>query len=315
MRNRSLFPLLVLSLVASARPAIGQPAVSGAGEGGGNAFVCTALSESIEQKARELNSRRLNEFLFEAAEKGCLDVVAELIDAGALVKARDRSGNIALHHAASGGHVEIMELLLQKGSNIEQPNLAGSTPLLRAVTGNRRKAVEFLLQAGAATGLVSRNGATPLGAAAYHGNDRIVRLLIEHGADPIEADGTGKGPIVYAAARGYLSIVKMLLEHGVDVDHRYAHRLTALMWAAGHTNDTPESDGMKMVELLVERGADLEAEDDRGWTPVMTSASRGHSAIVRLLKQRGADLAHKARDGRMAIDLAADETVKKALSE
>jgi protein phosphatase 1 regulatory subunit 12A len=87
------------------------------------------------------------------------------------------------------------------------------------------------------------------------------------------------------------------------------------MWAAGHTNDTPESDGLKMVELLVGRGADIEAEDDRGWTPVMTAAARGHAAIVRFLKQRGADIGHKARDGRGAIELAADETVKKALGE
>ena len=40
--------------------------------------------------------------------------------------------------------------------------------------------------------------------------------------------------MVYAAGRAYAPIVALLIEAGVDVNRRYAHGLTALMWAAGH---------------------------------------------------------------------------------
>ncbi len=43
--------------------------------------------------------------------------------------------------------------------------------------------------------------------------------------------------MVYAAGKGYPDIVAKLLDAGLDVDGRYDHDLTALMWAAGHSND------------------------------------------------------------------------------
>ncbi len=61
--------------------------------------------------------------------------------------------------------------------------------------------------------------------------------------------------MVFAAARGRVAIVARLLEAGVPADAVYGNELTALMWAAGHTNDAPEADGLATVEELLSAAA------------------------------------------------------------
>ena len=71
------------------------------------------------------------------------------------------------------------------------------------------------------------------------------------GDDPHAPDVLVTDPMVYAAARGYGRMVGALLDAGVDVNARYGNALTALIWAAGHTNDAPETDAER--RRLLER--------------------------------------------------------------
>jgi ankyrin repeat protein len=52
------------------------------------------------------------------------------------------------------------------------------------------------------------------------------------------------------------------------------------MWAAGHSNDVPDSDGLRTVELLLSGGARLDDADNRGRTALMIAAELGHGAII-----------------------------------
>ncbi len=126
-------------------------------------------------------------------------------------------------------------------------------------------------------------------------------------------DATGKGAIVYAAGKGFGAIVSMLLEAGVDPDTRYGNDLTALMWAAGHSNDVPAAEGLATLELLLAAGADLDAADDRGRTALMIAAERGHAGIVGALLAAGADAGRQDNDGNTAIALASQEDVRQAI--
>jgi ankyrin repeat protein len=280
-----------------------------------NPIVCAQLSSDIAENASETNEPRRNFQLLDAAEKGCVGVAQKLIEEGASVEARNRFANMALHQAAQGGHVAVIRLLLDKGASINQTNLAGSTPLLKAVNNNKSKAVEALLAAGATHAVVGGKGVTPLGAAAYNGNDRIVKLLLKHGAKPEEADGTGKGPVVYAAAKGFTTIVQVLFDAGLDPNITYDHSLTALMWAAGHSNDVPPPEGLKAVDLIVKSGAKLGAADDRGRTALMIAAERNHPLIVKFLLENGADQSAHDKAGKSALDLAAAPDVRQLLSQ
>ncbi len=128
-------------------------------------------------------------------------------------------------------------------------------------------------------------------------------------------DATGKTPILYAAARGFEGVVLRLLDAGVDAKARYGHGLTALMWAAGHEDGVGSRAAIGVIELLIARGAVLDAADDRGRTALMTAAERGDAEVVQALIRHGADRAARDKDGKTARDLAASDAVRAALSE
>ncbi len=71
-------------------------------------------------------------------------------------------------------------------------------------------------------------------------------------------------------------VVKQLLDAGVDSNARYAHGLTALMWAAGY-------DKSEVVQLLIARGADASLRDDRGLTAREIAEQAGAKNVVSIL--------------------------------
>lgn len=261
-----------------------------------------------------MTDRQLNFLLFDAAERGCGSLAVTFLQAGASLEARDRFGNTSLLRAAAAGHPELTAYLIERGSKVDQRNLAGSTALMRAVKASRRKTAKVLLEAGADADALNGEGVTPLAAAAFNGNRKLVKLLLDHGVSPDLVDRSGKGPVVYAAARGFTGIVQALIEADIDVNRRYAHGLTALMWAAGHADDVPEPEGLATVQLLIDRGAQLDLADDRGWTALMTAAQRDHPLVVAHLLAQGADAAVRDPKGRSAGDLTKSEDVRAILA-
>jgi ankyrin repeat protein len=206
----------------------GSPAPQLAADPAGQRLACHEIEQRYIVNQTQLNSRVLNFLFFDAAERGCVELVHRFLDLGAAIEARDRFGNTGLLIAARAGENEIVELLLAEGSEIERQNLAGSTALLRAVTMNRRRTAKILLKAGAEPNQANKRGVAPLAAAAFNGNDRLVKLLLDSGAGPGIVDATGKAPMVYAAAKGFAGIVTKLLETGVDVNARYGNDLTGM---------------------------------------------------------------------------------------
>ncbi len=291
----------------------GSPAPQLAADPAGQRLACHEIEQRYIVNQTQLNSRVLNFLFFDAAERGCVELVHRFLDLGAAIEARDRFGNTGLLIAARAGENEIVELLLAEGGEIERQNLAGSTALLRAVTMNRRRTAKILLKAGAEPNQANKRGVAPLAAAAFNGNDRLVKLLLDSGAGPGIVDATGKAPMVYAAAKGFAGIVTKLLETGVDVNARYGNDLTALMWAAGHSNDVPVGEGLDTVNLLLDRGALTGLADNRGRTALMVAAERGHAEIVSRLIEAGADPRTRDKDGKDARDLASSEAVERAL--
>lgn len=101
-----------------------------------------------------------------------------------------------------------------------------------------------------------------------------------------------------AAASGDLSLVQNKLSEDVNVDQRDAAGRTALMVAA-------ENGRLQIVNLLLSKGADLNAHDNRfGSTAVMLAAYSGHEDIVEILIHNGADVNAARSDGVTALMLA-----------
>jgi ankyrin repeat protein len=100
----------------------------------------------------------------------------------------------------------------------------------------------------------------------------------------------------------------------VDVNARYGHGLTALMWAAGHSSDAGTKDVVQVIDLLIDRGARINDRDDQGRTALMIAAELGHTAAADLLVSRGADRSLRDQDGKTAADLTRDDALRAKLA-
>jgi ankyrin repeat protein len=284
------------------------------------AATCRELARNFDLIKGDIVSIQRNSALFSAADAGCEEFARILLAAGASLEARDRLGAMPLAHAARAGQRALVELFLAKGAQIDARDIAGSTALCVAAENERQATVALLLAKGANPNLSGRSGLTPLASAAFKGNDRIVEQVLSqiaepaNPADPNVVDATGKAAMTYAAARGFSGIVRRLLDAGVDAKFRYGNELTALMWAAGHEDGVGVHAAESVVDLLLSRGAQVDAIDDRGRTALMMAAELGHAEIVEMLIGRGADKTVRDKSGKTALDLAATESVRRTLA-
>ena len=158
--------------------------------------------------------------LLEAARRGELAAVRELIRHGADVDAARGDGMTALHLAAERGHAEVARALIDAGAAIDGGTRIGRyAPLHLAARGGHGAVVAGLLAAGADPNAATTNTdvtALHLAAGAVN-NAAAVIALIEHGADPNARErSAGQTPLMFAAAANRAAAVTALLESGAD---------------------------------------------------------------------------------------------------
>jgi ankyrin repeat protein len=302
--NRLVFPGAIAVAILSAAP------TAHAAE----SQRCEELARRFETAKPQITAMEVSLTLFAAVDRDCITLATELLDAGASLDARDRIGARPLSHAARFGHLDMVDLLLARGAPIDARNLAGATALHFAAEGGHAAVAQRLIERGADVHLAGRSGISPLGAAAYAGSDAIVEALLAHGADARTPDQTGKPPVVYAAARARLEIVKHLLAQNIDINARYAHDLTLLMWASGPDQAVQDTQAVEVVSYLLDAGAHIDDTDDRGRTALMMAAEGGHAGVADLLLKRGADASLKDKAGKRAADLTVLTSLRERLS-
>src|SRR5690242_10346765 len=72
-----------------------------------NMLECRELSQRYAAAKQSAVDRQLNIYLSQAAQKGCLELAAELLQDGASVRARRREGDTALHHAVKASEPDV----------------------------------------------------------------------------------------------------------------------------------------------------------------------------------------------------------------
>lgn len=106
--------------------------------------------------------------------------------------------------------------------------------------------------------------------------------------------------LLEAAARNDIDEVRRLLMKGVSPDSCNEDGLTALHQCCIDDNEP-------MLSLLLEYGANVNAEDSEKWTPLHAAATCGHLRLVKILIARGANLLAVNADGNMPYDICEDE--------
>lgn len=146
-------------------------------------------------------------------------------------------------------------------------------------------------------GPCQRTGLTLLHQAAERGFVASLRLLIQKGAsiDELSLCSSGLTAIQLAALHGHEESVRLLLDQGasVGVCSRATGR-NALSWAL--------KGGLKVVQLLLERGAEVNAADYLRRTPLIYAVSCGVvPSIISLLLEKGAMVDLTDYEGKTAL--------------
>jgi len=244
-------------------------------------------------------------------------------------RAADNGGLTALHFATREGDFDSVRILVENGADVNQTSEFGWTPLLTA-TQNRYYGIGlYLLDHGADPNIANHGGWNPLYIATDNRNIEggdyptrkpdlphldFIRRLLDAGADPNQrmASSTetrtifthqwlreaGATPFLRAAQSGDRELIDLLLEHGADPAIATEDGVTPLMvasgiaWVEGVTFEWSRQQTLEVMALLIELGADVNAQDTMDYrTALMGAAHKGHTEGVQLLVDHGADLA------------------------
>jgi ankyrin repeat protein len=249
-----------------------------------------------------------------AARQGALDAGAALIAGGADLNAEEpQYGFTAMQTAIFNGHYAFAKLLVEKGANVNDGSLYIVTEMRNlAKYTNRPNPPD------------SENGVSHLD---------ITKLLLETGANPNATyDKTvpprqAQGNInvapgstaLYRAVRAVdLASVKLLVDAGANPSLAIKDGSTPLMAAAGLgaprggdeevTEAGDRNDPVDVMKALVEKGADVNAVNDLGMTPMHYAVQRGADRIIEYLASKGARFDTKNKQGRSPADLARGRT-------
>ena len=210
------------------------------------------------------------EFLL-AATDGDLELMREYASAGA-VEATGEFGRTALHHAAIGGWAGVAEWLLESGADVNARDSHGRTPLIFA-SPSKPELMTLFLEAGANPDVRGDDGLSALDdAVRVQSPNRIqaMEILVANGATVTSS------ALQIAADSGRTEEAALLLSFAPDLP-----LFAAFM-------DSIRQDSRDVFDLLLEQGADPNAVDQFGNTPLSHASSHGREELLVRLLEAGA---------------------------
>ncbi|HXP86759.1 MAG TPA: ankyrin repeat domain-containing protein [Bryobacteraceae bacterium] len=229
-----------------------------------------------------------------AVREGGFDSVKTLVASGAQVNQPSIDGSSPLLVAVQNGFYGFAGFLIEHGADVNLANAKGWSPLYLAVKNRDQESTaipgpstEGVLDF---TQFLLEHKADP--------NVRIkADTEIHQGMTAAWLKEAGATPLLRAAICGDLTVVKMLLNHGADPQIPTFDHTTPLMvaagvgWADGLLREYSEDETLEVVKLLLERGSDVNLANDHGITALHGAGYKGANKVVQFLVDRGANLA------------------------
>lgn len=143
---------------------------------------------------------------------------------------------------------------------------------------------------------ITSAGIRPLHFTAYGlngGHTAVAKLLLEYGADPDSKMENGRTPLHLCAMRNAYNVAQVLFDHGCQIDAvsmENNEKKTPLIKAVDNQH-------VRMVELLISVGADIDFQDIWGLTSLITAIFTDKPDIVKILIQHGCDINRQSKNG------------------
>jgi len=206
--------------------------------------------------------------------------------------------------AVSGNDQTAVNAMLRSGLSASATNDLGATPLYAAAGLSDPSMTELLLAAGGDPNAALHSGETPLMSAAFQGSLQTIIALLNGGADPNRReDNGGQNALMWAIAERHLDVVEALVKGGSDIHAVTKAGSTALLFAAQQPDPS-------YTKLLISVGANPnDMMKKTKMTPLLIASAMGHANVAIMLLEKGADpnaidirgftpLHHAARDKR-----------------
>ncbi|WP_261378461.1 ankyrin repeat domain-containing protein [Paenibacillus agilis] len=195
--------------------------------------------------------------------------------------------NEALLAAAEKGETTEVLQRLKNGADINTRDKDGRTPVMLATVGNHPVTVKVLLDRGADVNIQDDRKDNPYLYAGAEGLTEVLKLAIEAGADTKLTNRYGGTALIPAAEHAHLDIIEYLVQHSdVDINHVNNLGWTALMEAIVLGSGGEEH--QRVVEMLIQYGADVNIPDIDGVSALEHAKSRGYDEIEKMLVAAGA---------------------------
>ena len=165
----------------------------------------------------------------------------------------------------------------------------------RAVQIDNERSVKGLLQQGLDPNTPNAEGQVALFVALRHEAPKVVQALLAHPDIRVDtSNAANETPLMMASLRGNLEAAKLLIAKGAAVNRS---GWTPLHYAASGPS-------LPLLELLLDRGAVIDAASPSRSTPLMMAAGYGAQEAVELLLGKGADVRARNDKGLSAADFA-----------
>jgi ankyrin repeat protein len=167
----------------------------------------------------------------------------------------------------------------------------------QATQRDQVQVVSNLLSRGFDPNTVNVNAEPAIFDAWDHGALKVLESLIRHPNTKLNVKNShGESLLMLVCLKGNLKFSQLLIERQADINHP---GWTPLHYAATNGNT-------KIVKMLLDESAYIDAESPNGTTPLMMAARYGSTEAVQLLINEGADIHLKNQLGLTALNFAKD---------
>ena len=237
--------------------------------------------------------------LITAAIEGNLKVVKYLVSQGAEIDLGDRENTTPLQNAALSGQMKVVKYLLKKGADLQKIDDNGHNAVTWAAARGQTEMFEYLLKKGADIMIEGKGGTAALRSAAYYNHIDIVKLLLKKGVPLEERNSYGYTPLLSATSAGNCEVMQLLIDAGADINVKLSENNESLL------HNAAMSGKVDAIDLVISNGADIEARDNFGRSPIFFSLySREPAALAKMI-EKGADVNVKNEDGATLVQVAA----------